>query len=91
MWSYRALVFEFGEDIALELLQHMTGFGEYEPNISRYDMLIDTPCIDVHDEIPVKFEVIPLCYLKLEVGMMRSLWRTEDQILEAKNKSILST
>lgn len=74
-WSYRKLVAAFGEDAALELLQTMKGFGEFDAKTSHWEDRRDTPCVDVHDELPIKYPAESLAELRLEVGVDVTLWR----------------
>ena len=77
-WSYRKLVKEYGEDIAILLLEFMEGLGEFESNTSRWEYGQDTPCNEIHDEItsvpmtkPWELDVLD----NGASGVLISLWR----------------
>lgn len=89
MWSYRKLVAAFGEDAALVLLEEQQGYGEFDPKISHWEYGQDTPCNDVHDEIPIKYPMTPLWYLTDEVGVVLSAWRKTNS-KELSQENILS-
>ena len=77
-WSYTKLVKEYGEDIAILLLEYMDGYGEFDAKTSHWEDRIDTPYDEVYDRLPVSFEATPLSQLKLDSGASGvdiRLWR----------------
>ena len=81
MWSYRKLVAEYGEDIAILLLEFMDGLGEFNHHVDQWEYNTDTPYDDVHDECPISFEATPLSQLKLDYGASGvdiRLWRKKE-------------
>lgn len=78
-WSWRKLVAEYGEEIAILLLEFMEGYGEFDAKISHWEYRTDTPYDDVHDYLPIALPATPLSeYTELDYGasgVLITLWR----------------
>lgn len=76
-WSYHKLVAEFGEDIALELLQYMPGNGDFDAMTSHWQDKRETPYDEVHDEcLYYHPHHVRVTEINLEVGVDLSKWRS---------------
>jgi hypothetical protein len=82
MWSYRKLVAEYGEDLAILLLEFMDGLGEFNHHVDQWEYNTDTPYDDVHDYVPISFDATPLSQLTLDHGFSGvdiRLWRQKKE------------
>ncbi len=81
-WSYTKLVKEYGEDIAILLLEFMDGTGEFESRTDTWEDRYESPYDTVHDYLPCKF---PMTKLTEQVildegasGVDIKLWRKKE-------------